>query len=50
VDGGINGEMAPWAVEAGANVVVEGLALFGDPQGIAAAIARLRVETGPKTE
>ena len=49
VDGGINTETAPWAVEAGANVLVEGSALFGDPQGIAAAIARLRADTGPKT-
>ena len=49
VDGGINPETAPWAVEAGANVLVEGSAIFGDPQGIPAAIARLRADTGPKT-
>jgi ribulose-phosphate 3-epimerase len=48
VDGGINAETAPWAVEAGANVLVEGSALFGDPQGVAAAIARLRADIGPK--
>lgn len=41
VDGGINDVTAPLAVEAGANVLVAGSAVFGDPDP-ADAIARLR--------
>lgn len=41
VDGGINDITAPLAVEAGANVLVAGSAVFGDPDP-ADAIARLR--------
>lgn len=41
VDGGINDTTAPLAVEAGANVLVAGSAVFGDPDP-ADAIARLR--------
>jgi len=42
VDGGIDAETAPLAVAAGANVLVAGTAIFGDSEGIAAAMARLR--------
>ncbi len=44
VDGGINAETASLAVEAGANVLVEGSAIFGDSQGVAAAIRQLRAD------
>jgi ribulose-phosphate 3-epimerase len=31
VDGGINAETAPWTVQAGADVLVAGSAIFGKP-------------------
>ena len=49
VDGGINSETARWVVDAGANVLVEGSAIFGNGAGIAAAIEGLRAEMGGKT-
>lgn len=42
VDGGIHAETAPLVVRAGANVLVAGSAVFGDPAGVAAAIQTLR--------
>jgi ribulose-phosphate 3-epimerase len=42
VDGGINAATTPLVVEAGANVLVAGSAVFGDRGGIAGAMARLR--------
>jgi len=42
VDGGIDAETAPLAVAAGANVLVAGTAVFGEPEGVAAAMDRLR--------
>ena len=42
VDGGINAETAPLVVGAGANVLVAGSAIFGDREGVAAAVERLR--------
>ncbi len=42
VDGGIHAETAPLVVRAGANVLVAGSAVFGDPSGVAAAIQTLR--------
>ncbi|HEV2281408.1 MAG TPA: ribulose-phosphate 3-epimerase, partial [bacterium] len=42
VDGGIGPETAGQVVEAGATVLVAGTAVFGAPDGVAAAIARLR--------
>jgi ribulose-phosphate 3-epimerase len=42
VDGGVDAETAPHAVQAGANVIVAGSAIFGDPRGVAAAMSRLR--------
>ncbi len=42
VDGGIDPTTAPMVVEAGARVLVAGSALFGAPEGVAAAMRRLR--------
>jgi len=42
VDGGIDAKTAPLVVEAGANVLVAGSAVFGAPDGVAAAMKRLR--------
>ncbi len=42
VDGGIHEETAPLVVEAGANLLVAGSAVYGAPDGVAAAIERLR--------
>jgi len=42
VDGGVDAETAPHAVQAGANVLVAGSAIFGDSRGVAAAMNRLR--------
>ncbi len=42
VDGGIGPGTAAAAVEAGASVLVAGTAVFGAPEGVAAAIAQLR--------
>ena len=42
VDGGIDATTAPLAVEAGANVLVSGSAIFNEREEVAAAIKRLR--------
>lgn len=42
VDGGIDEQTAPTVVEAGANVLVAGSAVFGHPQGAAAGVEALR--------
>ena len=42
VDGGIDEETAPLAVAAGASVLVAGTSVFGDCQGVAAAMKRLK--------
>jgi ribulose-phosphate 3-epimerase len=42
VDGGIDAATAPLVVDAGANVLVAGSAIFGDSGGVAAAMKRLR--------
>ncbi|MGD0922148.1 MAG: ribulose-phosphate 3-epimerase, partial [Terriglobia bacterium] len=41
VDGGINEETAPLVVEAGADVLVAGSAVFGPREGVAVAIQKL---------
>jgi ribulose-phosphate 3-epimerase len=46
VDGGIDAETAPQAVQAGARVLVAGSAVFGAKDGVAAAMARLRGAAG----
>src|SRR5262249_8279249 len=45
LDGGIDLETARLGVEAGANVLVAGSSIFGDRNGIAAAITQLRAAT-----
>ena len=42
VDGGIDAATAPLVVSAGANVLVAGTSIFGDSNGVAAAVKRLR--------
>jgi ribulose-phosphate 3-epimerase len=42
VDGGIDEATTPLVVEAGARVLVAGSAVFGYPEGVAAAMSRLR--------
>ncbi len=42
VDGGIDAETTPLAVAAGANVLVAGTAVFGETEGVFAAMNRLR--------
>lgn len=42
VDGGIHTDTAPVVVHAGANLLVAGSAVYGDPEGVEAGIARLR--------
>lgn len=42
VDGGIEAKTAPLAVTAGANVLVAGAAIFGESEGVTAAMERLR--------
>jgi ribulose-phosphate 3-epimerase len=41
VDGGIDATTAPLAIDAGANVLVAGSAIFNDAEGVAAAMKRL---------
>ena len=49
VDGGIDPITAPLALEAGANVLVAGSAIFGAREGIAAAMQRLRDTCGTRS-
>jgi ribulose-phosphate 3-epimerase len=42
VDGGIDATTAPLVVSAGANVLVAGSAIFGEGDGVGAAMQRLR--------
>jgi ribulose-phosphate 3-epimerase len=48
VDGGVDAATAPLVVRAGATVLVAGSAIFGDGDGVAAAVSRLRaaIENG----
>jgi ribulose-phosphate 3-epimerase len=50
VDGGIHAETAPLVVKAGANVLVAGSAVYGDKDGVAAGINRLRQAIGAPAE
>jgi ribulose-phosphate 3-epimerase len=45
VDGGIDAETASLVTDAGADVLVAGTAIFGDSNGVAAGMARLRAAT-----
>jgi len=47
VDGGIDATTAPLVVEAGANVLVAGSAIFNNPEGVAAAMKRLAASGNP---
>jgi ribulose-phosphate 3-epimerase len=49
VDGGIDATTAPLVVDAGADVLVAGSAIFGDKEGVAAAMKRLRAAVGRVT-
>ena len=49
VDGGIDATTAPLTVDAGANVLVAGSAIFGDNEGVTAAMKRLRAAVGRVT-
>jgi ribulose-phosphate 3-epimerase len=42
LDGGIDPETAPFGIAAGANILVAGTAVFGDRQGVTAAMNKLR--------
>jgi ribulose-phosphate 3-epimerase len=46
VDGGIHAETAAQVVRAGANALVAGSAVYGEKEGVAAAINRLRTAVG----
>jgi ribulose-phosphate 3-epimerase len=46
VDGGIHEQTAAQVVRAGANALVAGSAIYGDREGVAAAIKRLRAAAG----
>jgi ribulose-phosphate 3-epimerase len=46
VDGGIDATTAPKAVQAGARVLVAGSAVFHQPEGVAAAMRRLKAAAG----
>jgi ribulose-phosphate 3-epimerase len=48
VDGGIDATTAPLTVDAGANVLVAGSAIFGASEGAAAAMKRLRAAANQK--
>jgi ribulose-phosphate 3-epimerase len=51
VDGGIDAATAPLVVRAGASVLVAGSAIFGDREGVTAAMARLQtVMVRPENE
>jgi ribulose-phosphate 3-epimerase len=54
VDGGIDAATAPLVVRAGATVLVAGSAIFGDRDGVTAAMSRLRAvlddDTKPETK
>jgi ribulose-phosphate 3-epimerase len=47
VDGGIDAETASVVTDAGADVLVAGTAIFGDSNGVAASMTRLRAATKP---
>jgi ribulose-phosphate 3-epimerase len=49
VDGGIDPTTAPLTVDVGANVLVAGSAIFGDSEGVAAAMKQLRAAVGRET-
>jgi ribulose-phosphate 3-epimerase len=50
VDGGISAATAPWAVRAGAQLLVAGSAILAHPEGRPAAVAELRRSLQPDVE
>jgi ribulose-phosphate 3-epimerase len=48
VDGGLDAATAPLVVEAGANVLVAGSAIFGYREGVAAAMKRMQAAANQK--
>jgi ribulose-phosphate 3-epimerase len=50
VDGGIDATTAPLVIDAGANVLVAGSAIFGEGEGVIAAMNRLRAGACIKSE
>lgn len=48
VDGGIDADTAPLAVTAGADILVAGTSVFGENEGVAAAMNRLRASIKPR--
>jgi len=46
VDGGIDVETAPLVTGAGADVLVAGTAIFGDPKGVASSMEKLKAASG----
>ncbi|TMQ28775.1 MAG: ribulose-phosphate 3-epimerase [Nitrospirae bacterium] len=50
VDGGIDADTASLAVAAGANILVAGTAIFGQSEGVTAAMTRLRAAIKPSNE
>jgi len=50
VDGGIDATTTPLVVRAGATVLVAGSAIFGEPEGVTAAIARLQAAIRQREE
>jgi len=47
VDGGINLETAPYAIQAGANVLIVGTAVFGHPHGITTGVRQIQAAIAP---
>lgn len=47
VDGGITLETAPYAIQAGANVLIAGTAVFGHPHGVAAGVRQMQAAIAP---
>jgi ribulose-phosphate 3-epimerase len=50
VDGGINPDTAPHAVQAGANILIAGTSVFQNPNGVKAGILELRESLARETE
>ena len=47
VDGGINLETAPYVIQAGANVLIVGTAVFGHPHGITTGVRQIQAAIAP---
>jgi ribulose-phosphate 3-epimerase len=47
VDGGINIETAPYAIQAGANILIVGTAVFGHPHGVTTGVKQMIASIAP---